>query len=138
MKGLGTLVRLRKWELEEKRRKLAELEALAGQLDETIARLDDELVLERNFAANDPLVSFSYPAYAQAAIERRRKLKASADEVRQQIEEAKAEVTVAYQELKKYEVARASRVRRAQQEEDRRETIRLDEIGVESFRRRPN
>jgi len=135
MKGLPTLIRVRQWELEEKRRKLADLEGLAAQLDEAIQRLDDEVKMEQGIAQSSLEVNFAYAPYAQAAIERRRTLLASLDDVKQQIEAAHEEVTMAYQELKKYEVAQDNRRRRTRAEANRREQIVLDEIGIEGFRR---
>ena len=136
MKGLPTLIRVRTWALEEKRRKVADLEALEAQLVEAIARLDDEVQLENQVASNDTDARFTYGAYINAAIERRRTLDASVDDVRRQIEAAREEVTLAYQELKKFEVAQSNRKRRAREEANRREQIVLDEVGLESFRRR--
>jgi flagellar export protein FliJ len=135
MKGLPTLIRVRQWELEERRRKLADLEGLAAQLDEAIARLDDEVKMEQSVVQSSLEVNFAYAPYAAAAIERRRTLLASLADVRTQIEEASQEVTIAYQELKKYEVAQDNRRRRARVETNRREQIVLDEIGIEGFRR---
>ena len=135
MKGLPTLIRVRQWELEGKRRKLADLEGLAAQLDEAIARLDDEVKMEQGVAQSSFDVNFAYAPYAAAAIERRRTLLASLEDVRQQILGAAEEVTIAYQELKKYEVAQDNRRRRARVETNRREQIVLDEIGIEGFRR---
>jgi flagellar export protein FliJ len=135
MRGLPTLIRVRQWELEEKRRKLADLEGLAAQLDEAVARLDDEVRMEQGVASASHEISFAYAPYAQASIERRRTLKASLEDVRLQIEAAAQEVTTAYQELKKYEVAHDNRRRRARVEANRRETIVLDDIAIEGFRR---
>jgi flagellar FliJ protein len=136
MKGLPTLIRVRTWALEEKRRKVADLEALEAQLIEAIARLDDEVQIENQVAGNDTGASFTYGSYISAAIERRRTLDESVVDVRRQIEAAREEVTIAYQELKKFEVAHSNRKRRAQTEANRREQIVLDEIGLEGFRRR--
>jgi flagellar export protein FliJ len=135
MKGLPTLIRVRQWELEEKRRKLADLEGLAAQLDEAIARLDDEVRMEQGIAGASTEVNFAYAPYAQAAIERRRTLVASLQDVRQQIEAAREEVAMAFQELKKYEIAQDNRRKRARVEANRREQIVLDEIAIESHRR---
>lgn len=135
MKGLPTLIRVRTWELEEKRRKLADLEALSAQLDEAVARLDDEVKMEQTIAASSSEVNFAYAPYAAAAIERRRTLQASAEDVKRQIAAAAEEVTAAYQELKKYEVAQDNRRRRARIETNRREQIVLDDIALEGHRR---
>lgn len=136
MKGLPTLIRVRTWALEEKRRKVADLEAFEAQLIEAIARLDDEVQIENQVASGDTNASFTYGSYISGAIDRRRTLDASVEDVRRQIEAAREEVTIAYQELKKFEVAHSNRKRRARDEANRREQIVLDEIAIESFRRR--
>lgn len=136
MKGLPTLIRVRTWALEEKRRKVADLEALEAQLIEAIARLDDEVQIENQVASNDTDARFTYGSYISAAIDRRRTLDASVEDVRRQIETAHEEVTLAYQELKKFEVAHSNRKRRVREEANRREQIVLDEIGLETYRRR--
>jgi flagellar FliJ protein len=136
MKGLPTLIRVRTWELEEKRRKVADLQGLELQLTEAIARLDDEVQLENQVASTDHDARFTYGSYVSAAIERRRTLDASVEDVRRQIEMAQEEVTIAYQELKKFEVAQSNRKRRVREEANRREQVVLDEIGIETFRRR--
>ena len=135
MKGLPTLIRVRQWELEEKRLKLADLEGLAAQLEEAIARLDDEVRMEQGIASASNEVNFAYAPYALAAIERRRTLVASLEDVRQQIVAAQEEVTIAFQELKKYEIAQDNRRKRARVESNRREQIVLDAIAIESHRR---
>jgi flagellar export protein FliJ len=136
MKGLPTLIRVRTWELEEKRRKVADLQGLEAQLAEAIARLDDEVQLENQVVSSDTNASFTYGSYISAAIERRRTLDASVEDVRRQIEAAQEDVTIAYQELKKFEVAQSNRKRRARDEAGRREQVVLDEIGLETYRRR--
>ena len=135
MKGLPTLIRVRTWALEEKRRKVADLEALETQLLEAIARLDDEVQLENQVASDDTDARFTYGSYISVAIDRRRTLDASVDDVRRQIEAAREEVTLAYQELKKFEVAHNNRKRRVREEANRREQIVLDEIAIEGHRR---
>lgn len=137
MKGLPTLIRLRKYELEEKRRKLADLEALRQQIQESMARLEDDIKAEQLIAAQNPEIGFAYGSFAQASIERRRKLETSSQDVMRQIETAAEEVTMAYQELKKYEVAYQAKRKRDTEELNRKEQIRLDDIALEQFRRDP-
>ena len=136
MKGLSTLIRVRKWELEERRRRLADLEGLRDQLLGMIARLEEDVRLEQGVAASDIEAGYTYGGFAQASIERRHKLEGSLEEVRQQIRAAMDEVTNAYQELKKYEVAHANRKRREAEELNRRDQIRMDDMAIEGFRRR--
>jgi flagellar FliJ protein len=135
-KGLPTLIRLRTWELDQKRRRLAELETLKVQLQDAVLDLADQVVKEQAVAARDEEVAFSYGAFAKKAILRRRDLEASIREVSVQVEAAADEVASAYQDLKKLEVAQANREAREKAEADRKEQIRLDDIALEQFRQR--
>ena len=47
---------------------------------------------------------FAYPTYAKAAIQRRENLKRSADELRTQLDDAKAALGEAFEDLKKVEM----------------------------------
>ncbi|TAD88897.1 MAG: hypothetical protein EAZ99_12165 [Alphaproteobacteria bacterium] len=135
-KGLPTLIRLRTWELDQKRRRLAELETLKAQLEDAVLDLADTVVKEQAVAARDEEVSFAYGAFAKAAINRRRDLEASIREMAIRVAAAAEEVSIAYQDLKKLEVAQANRVARAKAEFARKEQIRLDDIALEQYRQR--
>ncbi len=135
-KGLPTLIRLRTFELDQKRRRLAELEGMKARLEAAVDDLVDTVVKEQSIAARDEEVTFAYGAFAKAAIVRRKSLEASIAEVAQQVEAAADEVAIAYQDLKKLEVAQANRVARERAEFERKEQIRLDDIALDQFRQR--
>lgn len=135
MKGLPTLVRVRKWELDEKRRKLADLKQLAERLTDALERLSDEVAHERTVAGESADVAHAYAPFAAAAIERKRTLEASKVEVEEQITQATEELRQAFQELKTFETAQAQRSKRGADERRRRDQNRLDEIAIETYRR---
>ncbi|MFD2262636.1 flagellar FliJ family protein [Lacibacterium aquatile] len=135
-KGLPTLIRLRSFELEEKRRALAELEQVAERLEQAIRDVDSQVEEEKQIATKDYVLARYFPAYLQAAKERRQTLVANRLDIGQQIDAAKEQVTIAYQELKKLEIAQAIREKREKEEADRREQLMLDEIAIEGYRRR--
>ncbi len=135
MRSLSTLIRVRKWELEEKRRKLNELRLLQTKLADAIAKLGEEVQNEQGFASSQNEVAFAYGPYAAAVVERRRTLEQSALDVERQIEQAMEEVAEAFAELKKYEVAQTNRRTKERTEANRREQIVLDDIAIETFRR---
>ncbi|HEV7371948.1 flagellar FliJ family protein [Arenibaculum sp.] len=139
MSELDTLIRLHRWQLDEKRRALADLQALADRLEEDKARLEAEVSREQEAARNSADVAFSYAGFAQVAIERRRRLEQSVAQIHAQIAVATDEVADAFQELKRYELAQEGRDRRERQRRSRREGILLDEVAVTGYlRRRPD
>lgn len=74
MKSIGTLIRIKRWELDQKRRALADLEGLHQELRERAAALEQRLAAEQD-AARDDTLRFAYAAYARRAIEQREALK---------------------------------------------------------------
>jgi flagellar FliJ protein len=133
---LDTLIRLHRWQLDEKRRALADLQALADRLEEEKARLEAEVAREQETARGSAEVAFSYAGFAQVAIERRRRLEESIAQIRRQIVSATDEVAQAFQELKRYELAQEGRDRLERQRRRRREGALLDEVAVTGYLRR--
>jgi flagellar FliJ protein len=108
MKSRETLIRLKKFQVDEKREIQSEQER-AG--------------------INDP-THFAYPTYAKAAIQRRENLTRSADELRIQLEDAKSLLSEAFEELKKVELLDERDQARERAEENAREQADLDSIGL--------
>ena len=135
MSALDQLIRLHRWRLDELRRHLSDVEALAAKLEEQRRRLDTDDKREQSLAGASAEAAYAYPAYARQLIERRRKLAQSQSEAAEQIAKAQAALAEAFQELKRYETAAANRVRQQQRREQIRQQQTLDEIGIDRFRR---
>jgi flagellar protein FliJ len=134
--ALDSLIRLHRWQVDERRRHLADLEGLAAQLTEEHHRLDRDEAREQAAAAASPEAAFAYAAYARQLIDRRRKLAQSQAEVAEQIERSRAALAEAFQEVKRYEIMAANRTRQQQRREARREQRVRDDLGAEAVRRR--
>ena len=104
MKSRETLIRLKKFQVDEKRRKVAQIETMIAEFDRMVADLEREIRLEQDRAGIHDPGHFAYPTYAKAAIARRENLKRSAEELRTQLEEAKMALGDAFDELKKVEL----------------------------------
>ena len=136
MKGLGGLTRLHRWQLDEKRRTLAGIEQFRDDLQRQLQRLDAEIAAEQHAASGNLDAAFTFGNYAQTAIERRATIARSLADVEAQITAMRDQVAEAFQELKKYEILQENRGRRAQAEQNRRQTAEQDEMGLQGFRRR--
>lgn len=136
MSGLSSLIRLHRWKLEEKRRVLAELEALMDQLISRASALEVEIVNEQKAAVASPEAGFAYGAYAASAIHRRAVLAQSAAELNEKIEAARDDVKAAFQDAKKYEIAQERKVERERIVTARRERIVEDDVALDTFRRK--
>lgn len=104
MKSRDTLIRLKRFQMDERRRKVAQIEMMMADFDRMAVELDREIASEEQKAGiNDPS-HFAYPTYAKAAAQRRDNLRRSAEDLRDQLDAAQAQLAEAYEELKKVEV----------------------------------
>ena len=130
MKSRETLIRLKKFQVDEKRRRVTQIEGMIADFQRMSADLEREILTEQERAGiNDP-AHFAYPTYAKAAIARRENLKRSADELRAQLEDAKMALGEAFDELKKVELLDERDQMRERDEENAREQAALDAIGI--------
>jgi flagellar export protein FliJ len=104
MKSRDTLIRLKKFQVDEKRRKVAQIETMIAEFERMAGDLEREIKLEQDRAGIHDPGHFAYPTYAKAAINRRENLKRSADELRVQLDDAKAALGEAFEDLKKVEL----------------------------------
>lgn len=136
-KGLKTLIRLSKFNVDEKRRTLTALQAREDAIIEEIRQGEEQLRREQELAAADATgVGFAYGAFQKAWMVRRDLMHQALAAVRQQIEVARDDLAEAFREQKTYEVTQANREKREREEADRKEQIFLDEIGLNMHRRR--
>jgi flagellar export protein FliJ len=103
MKSRDTLIRLKRFQVEEKRRRVKQIEAMVAEFARMAGDLDREIANEEKRAGISDPSHFAYPTYARAAGSRRDNLKRSIVELSGQIEEAKAALDDSLAELAKYE-----------------------------------
>ncbi|MBI2240084.1 MAG: hypothetical protein HYU59_04680 [Magnetospirillum gryphiswaldense] len=136
-KGLKTLIRLAKFEVDEKRRVLTALQNQEEQTLHDILASEVQLRKEQELAAADATgVGFIYGAYHRAWMDQRQMLFNRLATIRQQIEIARDELAESFRTQKTYEVTQANRERREQEELDRKEQAFLDEVAQTQHRRR--
>lgn len=133
MKSRETLIRLKKFQVDEKRRKVAQIEAMIAEFDRIATELDREIKTEQERAGIHDPAHFAYPTYAKAAIVRRENLKRSAGELKAQLDDAQAVLGEAFEELKKVEMLDERDHAREKAEEAAREQAELDGIAALRF-----
>jgi len=104
MKSRDAVIRLKKFQVDEKRRKLMQIESMAAEFERMAGDLDREIKIEQDRAGIHDPTHFAYPTYAKAAATRRENLKRSADELKAQRSDAEAALAEALEELKKVEL----------------------------------
>ena len=101
MKSRDTLIRLKRFQAEEKRRRVAQIEAMIAEFTRMTTDLDREIGGEEQRSGITDQSHFAYSTYARAARGRRDNLKQSIEDLRLQLDEAKALHGEALEELAK-------------------------------------
>src|SRR6266849_11223590 len=130
MKSRETLIRLKKFHVDEKRRKVTQIEAMIAEFERMGGDLEREIKAEQERAGIHDPAHFAYPTYAKAAMQRRENLRRSADELKVQLDDAKAALGEAFEELKKVELLDERDQMRERAAENTREQTELDSIGA--------
>lgn len=132
MKSRETLIRLKRFHVDEKRRRVAQIEAMIAEFERMAGDLDREIAHEQQRAGIDDPGHFAYPTYAKAAMQRRDNLRQSADELRTQLDGARGELAEAFEELKKVEILEERDQHRERMADARAEQAELDRIGAQN------
>ena len=103
MKSRDTLIRLKRFQIEEKRRRVRQIEVMMAEFSRMTLELDREIGAEEKRAGISDPTHFAYPTYARAAMTRRENLKSSIAELAGQMEDARAAQEAAQAELLKFE-----------------------------------
>ena len=130
MKSRETLIRLKRFQVDEKRRKVAQIEAMIAEFERMAVDLDREIKNEQDRAGIHDPAHFAYPTYAKAAIGRRENLRRSGSELKAQLDDAQAVLGEAFEELKKVELLDERDQARERAEQSAREQAELDRIGA--------
>jgi flagellar export protein FliJ len=138
-KDLHTLIRVRKWDVDEKQRAVGVLLRDEERIIEFQQALEREIIEEKALvsqaAANERL---TFQAYIQRCKQRRSNLEAGLILIRGKIEQAREELAEAYRRLKTFEITQEQRDAAEEAEENRVEQITLDEMGIDLHRRKTN
>jgi flagellar export protein FliJ len=108
MTSRETLIRLKRLQVDDKRRKVTQIELMISEFERAAGDLDREIRAEQDRARVHDPSHFAYPTYAKAAMQRRENLKCSAADLKSQLEDAKGALAEAFEEVKKVEPLAAS------------------------------
>jgi flagellar export protein FliJ len=104
MKSRDAIIRLKRFDVEEKRRKVAEIEAMIGDFSHMATDLDRQIAIEQERAGISDVNHYAYPTFAKAAIQRRNNLATSVAGLEAKLAAARGELDEACEDLKKIEL----------------------------------
>jgi len=136
MADLTGLMRVRKHDLEQKQKAVADLyrqaEYLANQKTELLETLDQEQEKLKDFGVE--MLSYFGP-YSEAVHERVEEIDAETTQLETRIEIAREDMRLSFAELKKIEITHERRLDEEQEKVDKRESTTLDEIAIDGYLR---
>lgn len=135
MKSRETLLRLKRFQVDEKRRRVAQIEMMINDFERMSNELDREIKAEEARSGISDVGHFAYPTYARAAKTRRDNLVQSADNLRIQLDEAKGHLAEAFEEMKKVEVLEDREKAADVAIQSQRDQAAMDAIGLRAARR---
>jgi len=103
MKSRDSLIRLKRFQVDEKRRRVAQIDMMIADFGRMAADLEREIALEEQKSGISDPNHFAYSTYARAATQRRDNLRRSAQELQGQLDDAKAALGLAVEELNRAE-----------------------------------
>jgi flagellar protein FliJ len=130
MKSRDALIRLKRFEVEEKRRKVADIEAMIGDFNHMAVDLDRQIAIEQERAGISDVNHYAYPTFAKAAMQRRNNLAASAAGLEAKLAAAREQLDEACEELKKIELLEERDAERLRVEQARTAPAELEEAGM--------
>ncbi len=133
MKSLKTLIKLRKDEVDKRRKELAEIEARQQALVDEHTALENKIELETEAASNFPETAVTFAGFLKKALKRRDDLTRNIIQLQHIIDKKRDELQLAFGELKKLEIVLENKIAEAYKAELKREQLKLDEIAARNL-----
>lgn len=129
-----SLIRLKKFQVDEKRRQVAQIEMMINDFERMATELDQQIEIEHTKTGISDVAHFAYSTFAKAALGRRDNLLASANDMKAKLETAQDALAEALEDLKKVELLDQREHQREAAEQLKVEQAEYDEIGRLRFR----
>lgn len=130
MKRRDTLVRLKRFRVDDLKRRMATLDGMNADLERKLSDLEESVARERHRANDSDIGRLAFPSFLRSIDSRRENLRATLVELERERAQAQDELAGAFQELKSLELAIDQQVKRAAELEAHRGQSRLDEMAL--------
>jgi flagellar export protein FliJ len=130
MKRRDSLLRLKRFKVEDLQRRLSTLGAMRADLERKLADLDESVARERQRSNDTDIGRLAFPSFVRSIEQRRENIRGSVKDLEREQEQCRQELTSALEDLKALELAAEQEARRAAELEDRRSRLRMDEMAI--------
>jgi flagellar FliJ protein len=130
MNRTDTLLRLKRFRVDEMKRRIASIDAMKADLERKLTDLDDNVVREKQRAGDSDIGRLAFPSFLRSIEARRENLRTTLKEIEREYAVAQGELAAAFQDFKSLEVAAEQQTRRIAEIQARRAQVRLDEMAL--------
>ena len=130
MKRRDTLLRLKRFKVEDLKRRMSTLDGMHADLERKLADLEQSVARERQRANDTDIGRLAFPSFLRSIESRRENLRISLKDIERERAQCQLELTGAYQDLKSLELAAEQQAKRAEEAETRRSQSRMDEMAI--------
>src|ERR1700710_2966945 len=130
MNRTDTLLRLKRFRVDEMKRRIAAIDAMKVDLERKLADLDDNVAREKQRAGDSDIGRLAFPSFLRSIESRRENLRATLREIEREYTSAQLDLTNAFQDLKSLEVATEQQAKRLAEMQARRQQVRMDEMAL--------
>src|SRR3954452_9599303 len=100
MTRTDTLLRLKRFRVDEMKRRIASIDAMKADLDRKLTDLDDNVAREKQRAGDSDIGRLAFPSFLRSIETRRENLRTILNEIEREYAIAQAERASAFQDLK--------------------------------------
>ncbi|MFK8033097.1 MAG: flagellar FliJ family protein [Hyphomicrobiales bacterium] len=136
MKSRESLIKLKRFQVDEKRRQLAQIEGMIADFQVMADELDAQVLSEQKRTGIEDVAHFAYSTFAKAAAQRRSNLMTSVEDLDKQRAVAHDALSESVEDLKKIELLAERDQVKAKLESDWVEQEEMDEIANQRHHRR--
>ena len=130
MNRTDTLLRLKRFRVDEMKRRIASIEAMKSDLERKLTDLDDNVSREKQRAGDSDIGRLAFPSFLRSIDARRENLRTTLREIDREHAAAHNDLTDAFHDLKSLEIATEQQAKRLAEMQARRAQARQDEMAL--------
>jgi flagellar protein FliJ len=130
MKRRDSLMRLKRFRVDDLKRRMTTLDGMRADVERKLADLEDSIARERYRANDSDIGRLAFPSFLRSIDSRRENLRATMKEIDREREQCQGDLSHAYQDLKSLELANEQQAKRVAEVEAQRSQTRMDEMAI--------
>lgn len=130
MKRHDSLMRLKRFKVDNLKRRMTTLDGMKSDCERKLADLEESIAREKQRANDTDIGRLAFPSFLRSIDVRRENLRATLREIERERAMVQTDLTAAFQDLKSLELATEAQAKRAEEVEARRAQSRIDEMSI--------